>query len=204
MALTDYTYKRHGITLAYLQGVVPGSGGSVGDQTPPAYQLVTWDSLYKDDLDAAMSTAGWGYLWQGTPPPAKTIANVVPSALAADANPIAVASGWVDVLSGAIQTRGDSSVGVQVTALCAGSVGTPQARVRVNGGAFSNQVIGASAYDFEGGSSIQPIAFHFPRPIADTSPTLTTYTFTLQVQAQGILGTATPKAGTTMTLVEYR
>lgn len=45
MALTTYTYQREGITLGYLQSVVPGAGGSVINEQPPIYQGVTWDDI---------------------------------------------------------------------------------------------------------------------------------------------------------------
>lgn len=202
--LTQYTYVREGITLTYLSTLVPGGGGSVDSQRPWAYQSVTWDDAFKDDLDEAMATRGWSFGWAGAAPPAKTIAEVVASFLAADAPDINTADGWTDVATASVSTFGGSSLGVQVTAICTGSVGVPQARLIIDGGAYTNQQIGADQYDFAGGSSRQPTAFHVPTALADTSPTLTTYTVKLQIQSQGVSGTATPRKGTGITLIEHR
>lgn len=199
MAQTAYTYKNEGVTAAYLAQQMPGSG-TVSAAVPIQYQTITWESAYKDDLDAAMSAKGFTYDYAGTAPPAKVIAQIVPSFLTEDASEITVAQGWVDVRESTVVSHGGSSVGVQVTAICTGTVGTPQYRVVVNGGAYTNQVIGAASYDFPGGTSRQPVASHIPCPTTQAA----TYSFKLQVQAQGVLGTATPRAGSGITAVENK
>lgn len=205
MALTDYTYVRVGATLAYLENQVPGTGGSVGAETPPSYQLVNWDSTYKDDLDAAMSSLGWTYLWAGTPPVALTIAQIQTVVLTSDGVSIAPADGWVTVATKTIDTRGGSTISVQLTAVTASNgIDQPHLRVLVNcTGIFSDVVVGAAQYDLpttdEGGR-----AMNAPVPIADTSPTIKTYTFTLQLQTTSGASTIQAKAGTVMSLVEYR
>lgn len=202
----QHTYRQQGVTDDYLSTMlVPGNTGTVSDVVPIVFQTIDLepDDSDLDDLTAAMEAKGWVYFAAGPAPAAKTIAQIVPQMLSSDAASIPVASGWVDVLSGNVTTLGNSTVGVQATAIGTVGVGAAQVRLRVNGGAFSNQVIGASHYDMPI-LSASTIAFNIPRPIADTSPTQTTYTFTLQMQATGILGTVVPKAGTAMTLVEYK
>jgi hypothetical protein len=202
MAQKDYTYENQGVTAAYLAQQVPGTG-TVSPAVPARLQTITWDETYKDDLDYAMASAGWVFAYEGVSPPALTIAQIQPTFLAADASLILVASGWVDVLTKTITTIGGTSIGSQITALGAPAIGVGQARLVVDGGSYSNQVMGAAAYDIpltsQGG-----VAFHIPTPIPDTSPNLTTYTFKLQMQATGILGTLTPRKGTGLTLLEYR
>lgn len=202
MAQRNYTYKRTGVILATLQQQVPGDG-SVSDLVPAAFQTITWDEIYKDDLDWAMGQQGMMYAYEGIAPPAKSVMQIVPSFLAVDASSIAVAAGWTDVLSATLTTLGSTSVGAQVTAVADPSIGVAQVRLIVNGGAYSNAVIGATAYDIPI-SSQGCIAFHVPTPIADTSPTVTEYTFKLQMQATGTLGSVVPRAGSGITLVEYR
>lgn len=202
MAQKNYTYKRLGVTTASLSQEVPGSG-SAGALVPTGYQTITWDESYKSDLDFAMAAQGFEYAYEGTSPPAKSIMQIVPKFLAADASSIPVAAGWTDVLTETLTTLGGTSVGAQVTAVASPSVGVGQARLLVSGGAYSNTVRGAAAYDIP--ITSQGIAaFHVPTPIADTSPNETTYTFKLQMQASGILGTIVPRAGTGFTLVENR
>src|SRR5262245_34847471 len=67
MAQLPYVYVDQGIALAQLQQVVPGAG-SVAPASPIRLATITWDSMYKDDLDAAMLSFGWSYLYQGTAP----------------------------------------------------------------------------------------------------------------------------------------
>lgn len=204
MALTEYTYKRLGVTLAYLQGVVPGDGGSVSDQTPPSFLGLIWDSAYKEDLDVAMSDAGWGYLWEGPPPPAKTIIQTQTAALAADASSIGVASGWQDIgLSRTLTTRGGSTVTVQLTAIGSPTLAAAQVRVLVSGGAYSDTVVGAPAYAIDT-PPLSTTSAGFPVAIADTSPNETTYTFRVQMQAPGALNAVVPKAHTRISLAEHR
>lgn len=202
MAQRNYTYKTAGVTAAYLAQQVPGTG-TVALLVPIAFQTITWDETYKADLDAAMMAKGAEFAYEGTAPPAKAVMQIVPSFLAADASSIAVAAGWTDVLSASITTLGDTSVGAQVTAVADPSIGVAQVRLIVNGGAYSNAVIGATAYDIPINSQ-GCIAFHVPTPIAGTSPTVTEYTFKLQMQATGTLGSVVPRAGSGITLVEYR
>lgn len=202
MAQKNYTYKRLGVTTSSLSQEVPGTG-SAGALVPTGYQTITWDETYKDDLDAAMVTKGFEYAYEGEAPPAKSVMQIVPKFLAADASSIPVANGWTDVLSETLTTLGDTSVGAQVTAVASPSVGVGQARLLVSGGAYSNTVRGATAYDIPI-SAQGCAAFHVPTPIADTSPDATTYTFKLQMQATGILGSVVPRAGTGFTLVENR
>lgn len=202
MAQKNYTYKWSGVTSTYLGQQVPGEG-SVASSVPIVLQTITWDETYKEDLDAAMDSKGWIYVYEGTAPAAKAVMQIVPAFLLADASSIAVASGWADVLSANLTTLGGTSVGAQVSAVGNPDVGVGQARLLVNGGAYSNSVRGATAYDIP--ISAQGIAaFHVPTPIADTSPNATTYTFKLQMQATGALATIVPRAGTGFTLVEYK
>lgn len=202
MAQKSYTYKSAGVTLAYLAQQVPGQG-SVAAVVPAAFQTITWDETYKADLDAAMATKGFEYAYEGLAPAAKSIMQIVPKFLAADASSIPVASGWTDVLSETLTTLGGTSVGAQVTAVASPSVGVGQARLLVSGGAYSNTVRGATAYDIPI-SAQGCAAFHVPTPIADTSPDATVYTFKLQMQATGINGSVVPRAGSGFTLVENR
>lgn len=201
MAQKTYTYQRKGVSLATLEQHVPGTG-SVSDLVPAAFQTITWDETYKADLDWAMSQQGMIYAYEGIAPPAKSVMQIVPSFLAVDASAIAVAVGWTDVLSATLTTLGGTSAGAQITAVANPSVGVGQARLIVNGGAYSNEVRGATAYDIPL-SAQGCAAFHVPTSLA-ASPNETTYTFKLQMQATGILGSVVPRAGTTFTLVEYR
>lgn len=134
----------------------------------------------------------------------KVIAQFVTSELVADASAIEVASGWVDVLSAVATSRGGSSVCVQGTAVGSPTVGDAQVRLRINGGSFSNLVIGATYYELSALLTHAVASFTVPLEIPDTSPDATEYTFTLQMQAQGIIGTVTPRLGTVLTVVEYR
>lgn len=202
MAQKNYTYKAAGVTAAYLAQQIPGSG-SVADAVPAAFQTITWDETYKDDLDFAMASKGYEYAYEGASPPAKAIMQIVPSFLAADASSIAVASGWVDVKTATLTTLGGTSVGAQVTAVGAPTLGVGQARLVVDGGQYSNAVRGATAYDIPV-SAQGCAAFHIPTPINDTSPNETTYTFKLQMQATGALSAVVPRAGSGFTLVENR
>lgn len=202
MAQKNYTYQRTGVDLATLQQQVPGDG-SASALVPTAFQTITWDETYKDDLDWAMGQQGMLYAYEGSAPPAKSVMQIVPKFLAADASSILVASGWTDVLSDTLTTLGGTSVGAQVTAVGDPSVGVGQVRLVVSGGAYSNTVRGATAYDIPI-SAQGCVAFHVATPIAYTSPTETTYTFKLQMQATGILGSIVPRAGTGFTLVENR
>jgi hypothetical protein len=200
-----HTFRQQGVTDQYLGNQVPAAFKcTAGQAVPIVFQPVTIDD--EDglpDLIGAMESAGWTYDHEGDPTVAKTIAQIVPNALVSDASSIPVASGWVDVLSSTLTTLGNSSVGVQVSAVGNPSVGVGQARVIVNGGDFTDMVVGATAYDIP--TSSQGVAsFNAPRTIPDTSPTPTTYTFKLQMQATGGGGAVVPRAGTVMSLIEYR
>ncbi len=200
-----HTYRQIGVSADYLATQISSAYTATPQQAVPiTYQSIDLsDDVALDDLTAAMNYVGWEYDHAGVAVVAKTIAQIIPSALVSDASSIPVASGWVDVLTGSISTPGGSSVGVQVTAVANPSVGVAQVRVIVNGGSFSNTVIGATAYDIPI-SSQATIGFNAPTSIPDTSPTNTTYTFKLQMQATGVLGSVVPRAGTVMSLIEYR
>ena len=200
--MKNYTYKRIGVTNEFLTSV-PGTGGPAGLLVPTGFQTIPWDENYKADLDWSMLTQGFIYAYEGIAPPAKSVMQIVTKFLAADASSIPVANGWTDVLTETLTTLGGTSVGAQVTAVASPSVGVGQARLLVSGGAYSNTVRGATAYDIPI-SGQGCVAFHVPTPIADTSPDATTYTFKLQMQATGILGSVVPRAGTGFTLVENR
>lgn len=201
MAQKNYTYKHEGVSAAFL-AQVPGSG-SAAAAVPTRFQTITWDETFKADLDFEMGQAGWTYAYEGQAPPAKAVMQIVPKFLTADGSQIEVASGWTDVLSETLTTLGGTNVGAQVTVVANPDVGVGQARLLVSGGAYSNTVRGATAYDIPV-SAQGCVAFHVPTPIADTSPDATVYTFTLQMQATGVLGTVVPRAGSGFTLVENR
>lgn len=207
MAQKTYVYQFDGVTQAYLDQQVPGTG-SVSDSVPPRYQEVTWDETYKGDLDAAMGSSGWRYLYEGAAPAAKTIAQIQTSVLASDGSAIGTADGWVSVLTKTLTTQGASAVGVQCTSVAdiSGVTGQATARVIVNGGSFpADTIVGApGGYDIAGDGGHGSLGFNAPRAIADTSPTNTTYTFELQLSVTGIGSSLTPRAGSVMTLVEYR
>src|SRR5262245_623133 len=205
MAQLPYVYVDQGIALAQLQQVVPGAG-SVAPASPIRLATITWDSMYKDDLDAAMLSFGWSYLYQGTAPTGVALAQIVPASLAADGSSIGVGSGWSDVtgLNCAVTTRGGSSVGLQATLLASKAVGTAQARVLLNGGAFpANTVVGAAAYEIPGGAE-GALAFQPPRTLLPATGSDTTYTFKVQMRSVGALSSITPLAFCAMTAIEYR
>lgn len=203
MAQVEYTYKRQGVTQAYLDGVMPGTG-TVGDQVPAAYLSVTWEDTYKTDLDSVMEGQGWAYLWQGPPPAAKTVIQTQTAALAGDASSIGVASGWQDIgLSPTLATRGGSTVTVQLTAIGSPTLAPGQVRVLVSGGAYSDTVVGAAAYAIQA-TALATTSASFPVPIADTSPDETTYTFRVQMQAPGALNAIVPKAYSRISLAEHK
>lgn len=202
MAQLAYTYVDQGVTLAQVSQQVPGTG-AVAPAVPIRLQTVTWDSTYKDDLDAMMAGLGWSYLYQGTAPTAKVIAQIEATALGADAASIAAAAGWVTVLTQTIVTRGGSDVDVRATAVGDTVGGTAQARVLLNGGDFTDSIVGAVQYDLRD-SSYGASATRYLSAIPDTSPTETTYTFELQFAVTGGASTVVPRKGTELTLVELR
>lgn len=202
MAQRHYTYKESGVPGSYISQQVPGTG-SVLEAVPIRLQTIVWDETYKADLDAAMSSAGWSYLYEGDAPGAKTIAQSVTGYLAADAASIATADGWVNVKSVSLTSQGGSVAASFVVAIGNTGSGQGQARVLVNGGSYSNQVVGAAQYDIHN-SNYGATGFNIPVPLADTSPTDTTYTFTLQFSVTGVGATIIPRAGSGISLAEYR
>jgi hypothetical protein len=200
-----HTYRMQGVSDEYLATQIASpTTAEVSEALPIIYQSVDLsDDASLDDLTAGMNWQGWVYAFPGTPPLAKTILQMISEGLSSDASQIGVGDGWVDVVTCDLTTFGGSSVGVQATAVGSVGVGPGQARVKVDGGAFSDLVIGATYYEL-GVLTRATVSFHFPRPLADTSPSQTTYTFKLQMQATGVLGTVTPRVGTFMTLVEAK
>jgi hypothetical protein len=204
MAQKNYTYRYDGITAAWLAQQVPGTG-TLSPAVPAHLQTITWDEQYKDDLDAAAAAKGWTYVYEGTAPAAKTIVQSIPAFLTQDASSIATADGWVTVKSQALISRGGTSVGVLAIAIgnTSGVGAQAQARIRVSGGAYSNTVVGAAQYDIHN-STYGAAGFNVPVPLADTSPSDTTYTFELQMSVTGLGATVVPRAGSGMSLVEHR
>lgn len=201
-AQTAYTYRETGVTAAYLGQQMPGTG-TVASAVPIRYQTITWDSDYKDDLDAAMASAGWTFAFQGSAPAAKTIAQIQSAVLLADGSAVVPADGWVTKLSRTLTTRGGSNMGVQVTAVGnTGGSGVGAARILANGGSFSNTVIGADQYDLHD-ANWGFAAFHHPLALPDTSPTETEYTLALQFSVTGVGSSLVPRKGCVVTLVEY-
>lgn len=154
-------------------------------------------------IGVMLTPNNWEYV-EASPPTlaAKTIAQIVGSSLAADASSIPVASGWVDVLTASVQTKGSCIFAVQFSAIGAPAMGEGLARLRINGGAFSDLVFGADSY------SIPVLSYgvasgNAPKVVAST-PGYTTYTVSLQMQATGVLGSVVPKKGSQLTVVEYR
>jgi hypothetical protein len=201
MAQKNYTYKWQGVSAAFL-AQVPGSGSGAAS-VPIVLQTITWDETYKDDLDFAMASAGWVYAYEGTAPAAKTIAQLVPAFLAADGASIADEDGWTTAKSGTLTSKGNTAVGVVVTAIGNTNLGQASVRVRVSGGAYSNTVVGAVQYDIPP-TSYGEAGFNIPVPLADTSPNDTTYTFDLQYSVVGAGSTVVPRKGSGMSLVEHR
>lgn len=201
MAQTAYTYKNEGVTDAYLAQQCGGSG-TAAPAVPVQYQTITWESANKGDVDAAMAAKGYEFAYTGTAPAAKTILQVQTAALAADASSIPVASEWVDVVSQTLSSMGDSSVGVQVTAIGGPSLSVGQVRVVVNGtGIPADTVVGAAAYDIQI-SALSTTSFNAQAALPAADPAVA-YTFKVQMRATG-LGAIVPRAGTRITLVEYK
>lgn len=203
MAQRDYTYIRSGASQGYIASQVPGTG-TVYAAVPPVYQRITWDETYKADLDYAMSQQGWTYAYEGQPSVAKTIAQIQSTVRTVDASAIVPADGWVTVDTRTLATRGGSAMGVQITAVGnTNGSSIAQARILINGGAYTNTVIGADQYDLHD-ADWGHAAFHHPVALADTSPAETTYTVSMQLSVTGIGSTVTARKGCVITLVEYR
>ena len=191
-----------------ISNLLPG-GATVTAFTlyaPSIMDAALSDDAAAEDLDGILA-ADHCWILQDVDPvagAAKTRVQSVAAVLAADASAIATASGWTDVLSIDLTTKGGTTAGVLVAAIASsGILGEGQARLIVNGGAFSNVVLGATyhALAMTTTKSRDTAAFHVPVSIPSTSGT--TYTFTLQMQATGLLNSMTPRKGCALTCAEH-
>lgn len=202
MATKTYRFVHEGLTASEMTELT-GASVTVEMAHPPTYQDVTVEESAFEDLVLAAASKGFTYLETDPPDPAaKTILRSNADQLAADASAVPVASGWIDVVSTTIATKGASSLAIQGTAIGNITLGAAQARVIIDGGSFSAQVLGADSYDLAGISQANT-GFNTPCPIPSTG-NYTTYTIKMQFRAVGVLASVTPRKGTIIAAFEHK
>lgn len=201
-------YKQAGPSAAAINAALP-EGVTVSDivvYAPAIMDATLSDDTAAGDLDDVLAAdEGWEFLdADPVAGAARTIAQIVPAALGADASAIATADGWTDVLTASITTKGGTSIGTQVTAVgSAGTTGEGQVRLVINGGSFSNVVLGPTYVSLATTTTLSRAVVAFHAPVAISAGAAETYDFKLQMQATGLLNTLTPRKGCALTCIEY-
>lgn len=194
---TVYRYRRIGVTADQFDNAVGTIPTVVGNVSPSAYQDLTYDSDYHTggSIGGAveqMAAMGWEFVTAS--PPAGTplvIRQTVSAAIASDSSSIPVASGWTDVtgLSVSITTLGGSIARMAACAAPAAIAIGASYRVLINGGSFSDVVLGTMPLKLSVGL---PRPFFVNQALGATSPT--TYTFRVQAQGVGVLSSVSLEA----------
>ena len=197
-----HTFQRRGVTDDYLSSQVP-EGATTYPVRPPSYQEVEpTNEAYLEDLKYAMKGEGWDYYGAGSAPQARAIKQIANASLASDGDSISVNLGWQDIgLEVEITTKGATAILV-VSSVLAGIAIGGQTRVLIDGGSFSNAIVGPDAADYPVLSGRATAPFTTVLAIPSTASE-TTYTIRCQVQAVGLFSIATPRKGSTLVVSEY-
>lgn len=204
MALKTYRYKQRGLTSDFIADQCGGTPpNAVGLLIPTSTQDVEYEESYHVDVLSAAQQAGYELVEES--PPGNTavyLAQVKNATLAADSSSIPVASGWTDVsgLSVNLSTFGGTIFGVTLSAVNAAIAVGAQVRVLINGGAFSDLVLGTAAFPLLTSSFA---GFTMATPVSVTG-SRTTYTVRVQARGLGVLASVSLAAGaSSITVFEY-
>lgn len=202
MTTTTRRYRQRGVTAADILAHTPATSVTTTPTFPPCFQEVTADDSFNTDIDAYMAEQGADFV--EADPPANTsfmIANIKSAKLAADSTAFPVASGWQDVsgLSVSLSTLGGTTLGITLSAVNSNIAIGGQVQAIINGGSFSNVVVGLAAFPLLT-SSFAGFTTFVTLPAAAR----TTYTVRVQARGLGVLASVTLAAGaTSIAVFEY-
>lgn len=203
MTAQTYRYRMQGVTPEEFQehvGVTPTSTPGI----PAVFCDMTYDDSFATDGHAFMLERGWTLAEIAPPAPsALMVANAKSANLTSASSAFPVASGWTDVagLSVSIATFGGSKFAIDLRAGVSAILVAGEVRALINGGSFSDAVIGAAIPlpVLVGGQ----IACALSQDISATG-SRTTYTVRVQARGLGALASVTLAAYTSsIRVIEY-